>query len=119
MLNKLAAGLIAAAVLVAPVTGAFASTNPAAAVTAKTKIVKAHRNHLRHFRIVQCYMTGSQARHVRLHAGKRFQRIACYLPTRTKVAKLHGRTHARHAIKHVQHVKQVRHIKPAKPGHVG
>jgi hypothetical protein len=117
MLNKLAAGLVAVAMLAAPVVGGLAAATPAAAATTvKVKTVKTHRHHLRNFRIVRCFMTGSQARQVRLHAGKGFQRVACYLPTQ---AKLHVRNHVRHAGKPVKHIKQVRHIKPAKTGRVG
>lgn len=121
MLNKLGAGLIAAALLAAPMIGSLATASPAAAATptVKTKIAKMHRHHLRRFRMVQCYMTGSQARYVRLHAGHRFQRVACYLPAKVKVAKLHIRNGARHIAKHVKLVKQAKHFKPAKAGHAG
>jgi hypothetical protein len=129
MLSKLATGLIAVALLAAPVTGSFAATNPAADVApavkakvVKTKTVKAHRHH-RQFRIVQCYMTGKQARQVRPHTGHRFQRVACYLPAKVKIAKVHLRNGARHiathVIKHVKLVKQAKHIKTAKPAHAG
>ena len=119
MLNKLAAGLVAVAMLAAPVVGGLAAATPAAAAptaNVKVKTVKTHRHHLRNFRIVRCFMTGSQARQVRLHTGKGFQRVACCLPTQ---AKLHVRNHVRHAGKPVKHIKQVRHIKPAKTGRVG
>jgi len=101
MLKKLAAGLLAAAVITAPVFGGLVTATPAAAATAKTKVVKAHRKHVRHFRIVQCYLSGSQARHVRHNAGKRLQLVKRYLPT--KVAKAHGR----------KHVPAIKHVKPA------
>jgi len=131
MFNKLAAGLVAAAVITAPVLGTFAAATPAAAATiaktknVKTKIVTAHRGHVRHFRIVRCFMTGSQARQVKLHAGKRFQRVACYVPDRVRLANLHGRAPARHvvkhvkAMKHVKVVKQARQLKQVKTGHAG
>jgi hypothetical protein len=119
MLNKLAAGLIAAALLAAPMVGATASSAEAKTPTAKTKIVKLHRNHLRNYRLVQCYITGTQARHVKLHTGHRLQRVACYLPAKVKLAKVHIRNTARHVVKHVKFVKQARHIKPAKIGHTG
>jgi hypothetical protein len=124
MLTKLATGLLAVALLAAPVTGSFAATNSADAApnvrakVVKTKTVTAHRHH-RHFRVVQCYMTGSQARQVRLHAGHRFQRVACYVPAKVKIAKLHIRNGARHIAKHVKLVKQAKHIRPAKPAHAG
>jgi hypothetical protein len=125
MFNKLAAGLIAAAVITAPVLGTFAATTPAAAATVaktktvKTKIVKAHRGHIRNYRVVQCFMTGSQARQVKQHAGPRFQRVACYLPNRVRIANLHGRTQARHAVKPAKVVKHVKVIKQVKTGHTG
>ena len=121
MLNKLAAGLIAAALFAAPMIGSVATASSAAAATptVKTKIVKTHRNHLRNFRLVQCYLTGSQARHVKLHAGHRLQRVACYLPAKVKIANLHIRHGARHMVKHVKLIKQVKHIKPVKTGHTG
>jgi len=121
MLKKLAAGLIAAALLTAPVIGSLATATSAAAATptAKTKIVKLHRNHHRNFRLVQCFMTGSQARHVKLHAGHRFQRVACYVPAKVRVAKAQFHNGARHFAKHVKLVKQAKHVKPAKPTHAG
>lgn len=129
MLKKLAAGLIAAAVLAVPVlTGTAVS--PAEAATAKTvsaKHAKTHRMHRPHVRLVHCYVSAAQARHVRLHAGKRFQRVACYLPNQ---AKAHVRKHVRHASAAVKHVKMVKtakrthavhakHIKIVKPGRAG
>jgi hypothetical protein len=115
MLKTLAAGLITAAIVAAPMLGSISLATPAAAAITHKNPVDVQRKHVRKFRLVQCYLTRGQARHVKLHKGNRLQRVACYLPAQTKQAKLHGR----HPVKHVKLIKQARHVRHAKTGHTG
>ncbi len=126
MFKKLAAGLVAAALLAAPVVGNLVSASPADAATiTRTKTVKAttvkvartHRHHARNLRRV--HVVGTNVRHARVHPGARMHRVSGYRAATVKRAHVSLRKHPRHVVKIVKGSKQVKQIKQEKTGRAG
>jgi hypothetical protein len=127
MFKIIAAGLVAAAVLAAPVAGALAAST--APTVHKTKVVKAkpfalktarlHRHRIgdpRHVRIVN-----ANVKHARVHAPPRV-RIGARHGTAVRHAHVPVRKHpqpATTAVKPVKTIKTVKQLRQAKPGRTG